>query len=296
MQTIVPHIWFDGDADEAAEFYLGAFPGARLVEVETHPSRILPWFDEEFAGRTAALTLDICGYRLTLINAGDEHTPNPAINFFVNFDPTEYFDAAGHLRHVWERLADGGEVTMELGAYPFSPCYGWVEDRYGVNWELMLTHPDSEPRPFIIPNLVFSGPVQNQAREAVDHYLSVFPDAALGSRELYGGADGLLTEDSVIFSDFQLAGQWFSATDSAVAQQYTFTPGMTLQVTVDDQEQIDRLWAGLSAVPETEYCGQCTDRFGVRWQILPTNLDELLARPGGHEKLLAMGKIQIDRF
>ncbi len=296
MQTIVPHIWFDDDATSAAEFYLGAFPDSRLVEVGTYPAQAFPGPPRGADGQTSSVTLEIGGYRLTLINGGDAYSPTPAINFFVNFDPSVRPDATGDLHRVWSKLTDGGQVSMELGAYPFSSCYGWVQDRYGVNWELMLTNPAGDPRPFIIPNLMFCGAAQNRAREAVDHYLSVFSGAELASRVFYDQPDDLVTMDSVIFSDFQLAGEWLSATDSAVAQPFTFTPGLSLRVSARDQWEIDWLWSGLSAVPEAERRGWCVDRYGVSWQILPANLGELLARPGALEKFLRMTKVEIDQF
>lgn len=296
MQTIVPHLWLNGTADEAAQFYLAAFPEAHVVETETYPTEGLPKFQREYAGRTMSITLEIGGYRLALINAGDEFAPNPAINFFVNFDPAFRIDARGDLDRTWYRLTEGGQVHTELGDYPFSPRYGWVQDKYGVNWELMLTNPDGDPRPFIIPSLMFCGPVQNKAGEAVDHYLSVFPDARLGDRVHYDQTEGVVTTDSVIFSDFQLAGEWLSAMDSAVEQPFTFTPGVSLLVNAHGQEEIDRLWAALAADPEAGQCGWLTDRYGVSWQIVPDNLGELLSRPGGYGRFMAMKKIEIDQF
>lgn len=298
MQTIVPHIWINRVADEAADFYVSALPDASVVEKETYPTeeKDLLDFQKEFAGRTLAVELEVSGYRLVLINAGDEFAPTPAISFFLNFDPGERADAHEALTRTWEKLIVGGQVLMELGDYPFSPHYGWVMDKYGVNWQLMLTNPEGEPRPFIIPDLMFCGPAQNKAREAVDFYLSVFPDAELGDRAHYDRAEGSVTTDSVIFSDFQIRGGWLSAMDSAVEQPFTFSPGISLLVNTRDQAELDRIWNELSAVPEAEQCGWLQDKYGVSWQIVPHNLNELLKRPGAYGRFMEMKKIVIDEF
>lgn len=294
MQTIVPHIWINRVADDAADFYLAALPDTAVVGRQTYPTEGLLDFQEEFAGQTLVVELEIAGYRMALINAGDEFAPTPAISFFLNFDPSERDDAHGELTRTWERLIEGGNVLMELGEYPFSPHYGWVRDRYGVSWQLMLTNPDGEPRPFVIPDLMFCGPAQNQAQEAVDLYLSVFPDAALGNRVHYDEAQGPVTTDSVIFSDFQIRGEWLSAMDSAVEQPFTFSPGVSLLFNARGQEEIDHLWNALSAVPAAEQCGWLQDRYGVSWQIVPDNLGELLERPGAYGRFMGMKRIVID--
>lgn len=296
MQRIIPHIWCDRVADEAAEFYVGALPDTRLLESTRYPTEGLLPFQTEFAGKTLVHTLEVGEQQLALINAGDEFTPNPAISFFLNFDPSRDAGAEAALQRTWEKLREGGRILMELGEYPFSPCYGWVQDRYGVSWQLILTDPAGDPRPFLITALMFSGPVQNRAGEATDHYLGLLPDSRPGHRVNYPEAQGEVTTDSVLFSDFQLYGQWFSAMDSGVPQPFTFTAGISLQINATDQAEIDRLWAGLSHDPEAEQCGWCWDRWGVSWQIIPENFAELMARPGSYEVLMGQGKIIIGEY
>jgi len=296
MQRIIPNIWCNGTADEAVAFYVDAFPEATAGYSYTYPEEGLPDFQRDMAGKTLGANVDIDGYTITLINAGDEFSPTPAISFFVNFDPSVRDDARADLDRLWAKLTDGGHVLMELGAYPHSEHYGWVADRFGVNWQLMLTDPTGDSRPMIIPNLMFCGPAQNKAAEAADHYLSVFPDSRLAHRVPYGQATGRVTPESVVFSDFQLYGEWLSAMDSAVDQPFTFTEGLSLSVNCRDQAEIDRIWEALSAVPESEVCGWCKDSWGVNWQIVPENMDELMTRPGAYETMMGMSRIVIDRL
>jgi len=276
MQRIVPTIWFNRNADEAAEFYADVFPDTLVDARVPHPE----------SGETLTVDVLIDGYRVTLLNGGPEFGPTPAISFFVNFDPSRMEDARGELDRLWARLTDGGIVLMPLDRYDFSEHYGWVADRFGVNWQLMLTDPAGEPRPYIIPNLMYGG----QARQAVDDYVALFPGAQVGTRVTYPDSG------EVMFSEFQLYGEWFTAMDSAVEQPFTFTPGLSLMVNAHGQEEIDRLWNGLSAVVALEQCGWLQDRYGVSWQIVPDNMAELMARPGAYQRMLGMGKLVIDEF
>lgn len=296
MQRIIPNIWINRVADEAAEFYVNAIPTTKLVETLKYPSEGLLEFQADFAGKTLTKTLEIDGYQLVLINAGDEFRPNSSISFFLNFDPSMRPDARGDLDRTWEKLTTEGTVLMELGQHPFSPHYGWVQDKYGVSWQLMLTNPEGDPRPFILPNLMFAGPVQNQAAEAIDYYLSVLPNAALGNRVTYSEAEGPVTTDSVVFSEFQIDGEWLTAMDSGVEQPTTFNEGVSLQLNVRDQAELDRVWEALSVVPEAEICGWCKDRWGVSWQIIPENMNELMERPGAYEVMMSQKKIVISEF
>ena len=99
-----------------------------------------------------------------------------------------------------------------------------------------------------------------------------------------------------MFSEFQLAGLWFTAMDSAVEQPGSFTPGVSLLFAARGQQELDRIWTELSAVPEAEQCGWLTDEFGVSWQIVPDNIKELMKHPGAFGKLMAMKKIEISDF
>lgn len=299
MQKIVPNIWCAGTADDAAEFYQATLPSTTLIEHVAYPTEGLLEFQEPLAGQTLTNEIAIDGFHLILVNAGDEFRPNPAINFFLNFDPQVFDRADGAeraLRETWQKLADEGSVLMELNQYPHSSLYGWVEDKYGVNWQLMLTNPEGDRRPFVVPQFMFCGAAQNKAEEATDHYVNSIPGSTPGRRVRYSDM-GQSTPNGaeVVFSEFQLAGQWFAAMDSAVDQNFTFTEGVSLMISADGQAEIDRIWSALSAVPEAERCGWLKDKWGVSWQVVPANMGELMARTGAYEKLMGMKKIEVDQ-
>lgn len=127
---------------------------------------------------------------------------------------------------------------MPLDRYPFSERYGWIQDRYGLSWQLILTNPEGEERPFIIPSLMFSGAVYGKAQEASDYYLQVFGHSKRGRMVHYPvGMDH--REGTVMFTDFRLENQWFADMDSAGEQDFPFNEAISFPVECDTQEEID---------------------------------------------------------
>jgi len=296
MSAITPCLWFGHSAEEAVAFYLNAFPEGFIHRTSYYPTEGLAEFQQEFAGKVLTVDFEIAGQRFLALNAGDNFTFTPAISFMVNFDPSVDPDAREHLDALWEKLIDGGGALMPLDEYPFSTRYGWVRDKFGMNWQLILTDPAGESRPTIIPSLLFGGSAQNRAHEATEYYLSVFNDAHKGTDMRYTEQAGPAIPGSVNFSDFRLRDQWFVAMDSASEQQSTFNEAVSFVVPCADQAEIDRYWAALSAVPESAVCGWCKDKFGVSWQITPVNIDELMKRPDAFEHIMEMTKIEIDKL
>jgi predicted 3-demethylubiquinone-9 3-methyltransferase (glyoxalase superfamily) len=299
--VIVPNIWCNRNAEEVGAFYASAFENAHAEVESRYPEEGLLDFQREFAGLPLTVTLTISGTRFTLINAGDEFHPNPSVSFLLNFDPL-LFDgseeqARASMDRLWDRLIDGGAALMPLGEYPFSRRYGWVQDRYGVSWQLMLTDPAGDPRPFIIPALMFDGPAQDRAAEAADFYVSLFSEspggAEVGNRYPYGVPTGKASAEALSFGEFRIGEQWFMVADNGSGFDHGFGNGVSLEVYCRDQAEIDRLWAALSTVPEAEQCGWCVDRFGLSWQVVPENMAELMERPNAYEHILQMKKIVI---
>lgn len=295
MQKIIPSIWCAGTADDMAAFYAATLPDTRIVHNDRYPMEGLLDFQRDMAGKTITVDLSIGGFRLNLLNAGDEFAPNPSISFMVDFDPAAYdgeHAARAALDHAWIGLAESGKILIPLGEYPYSPRYGWVQDRFGVSWQLMLAPDGSPRRPPVVPSLMFSGPNQNRAAEALAAYVDIF-GGEIGTSAPYAEQTGPATAGALMFGDAELAGQWFAAMDSGTEQDYTFTEGVSLIVNCADQDEIDRLWGALSQHPDAEQCGWCRDAFGVSWQVVPENMGELLKAPGAFPAMLQMKKIVI---
>lgn len=138
MQKIVPHLWFDTEAREAAELYRGVFPDSGISSVTT--------LTDTPSGDCDVVSFRLCDYEFMAISAGPLFRINPSISFIVNFEEADP-GAAERLDRAWEELAEGGAELMPLGEYPFSKRYGWVQDRYGVSWQVAPTRAPDGPQP-----------------------------------------------------------------------------------------------------------------------------------------------------
>ena len=220
------------------------------------------------------------------ISAGTAFKINPSVSFMLNFDPSKDKDARTNLDALWAKLSNGGTPRMPLDTYPFSERYGWIEDKYGVNWQLILTKPEGDPRPFIMPSLMFTGDKTGQAGEAIDFYVSVFKNSRRGMTAMYPEGTAPEKAAKIMFADFMLEGQWFAAMDSGHMHAFGFNEAVSLLVRCKDQKEIDDYWSRLSAVPEAEQCGWLKDKFGLSWQISPVAMHEILQ--SGDEKKISL--------
>ena len=133
------------------------------------------------------------------------------------------------------------------------------------------------------------------AEEAMNYYVSVFPDSRVGHVERYPdesldphfqGMNG-----KVISGEFFLGDQRFMCLDGGPA--FVFNEAVSFFVSCADQAEVDYYWSKLSQVPEAEQCGWCKDKFGVSWQIIPANMGELLQTPAAVQRMMQMKKIII---
>jgi predicted 3-demethylubiquinone-9 3-methyltransferase (glyoxalase superfamily) len=264
IQKITPHLWFDTQAREAAGFYTSIFKDSEIKTVTT--------LSNTPSGAVDVLTIMLMGQEFMLISAGPLFKFNPSVSFLVACATRDEIDA------MWEGLSSGGTALMELGAYQFSRRYGWVQDRYGLSWQIMFT----EGRPIeqnITPVLMFAGQARGKAREAIDFYTSTFRNTRIGDIARYSRDAAPDPEGSIQFASFALEGQWFAAMDSARAHDAAFNEAISFMVNCDDQAELDDYWRNLSAVPEAEQCGWLKDKFGLSWQIVPAVMNEMLTDP-----------------
>jgi predicted 3-demethylubiquinone-9 3-methyltransferase (glyoxalase superfamily) len=285
-QRIVPHLWYDKEAKQAAAFYASVFPKSKVISAAT--------LEGTPSGDADIVSFELWGQEFMAISAGPLFKFNPSISFIVNFDPLFFGqadapekEARKTLDAVWERLAEGGKVLMPLEKYPFSERYGWIQDKYGLSWQLMIGKPDGDPRPAILPCLTFSGKSNGWAKSAIDLYLSVFRNSKRGLFVPYGPGQEPNKPGAVMFADFMLEGQWLAAMDSAAAHGFAFNEAVSLLVRCDTQEEIDYYWERLSAVPEAEQCGWLKDPFGVSWQVSPVIMEEML-REGTRDQIASV--------
>ena len=115
-QQIVPNLWFDTQAEEAAEFYVSVFPNSRIVNVARYTEA-----GPREAGAVMTVEFELDGNRFVGINGGPEFTFSEAVSFQITCETQHEIDA------YWDKLTDGGEE---------GPC-GWLKDRYGLSWQVV---------------------------------------------------------------------------------------------------------------------------------------------------------------
>ena len=286
---IVPCLWLDDQAEQATAFYVRTFPGGRVTATSRYPSSI-----DNPSGRPRGSLLtvefELAGRRFTALNGGPLFKLNPSISFFV------HVDGEGEADRLFGALADGGTVLMPLGAYPWSPRYGWVQDRFGVSWQVMAGRRPAGGAT-IVPCLMFSGPQHGRAEEAMRAYAAAFPGGRVVDVARYAAGEG--PEGTVKHGRLVLAGQDLVAMDSHVSHGITFSEALSLQVTCDDQATLDRYWAALAEGGAHGPCGWLKDRFGLSWQVVPTGMSAWMAsgdeaaRDRAFAAMLKMGRLDI---
>jgi predicted 3-demethylubiquinone-9 3-methyltransferase (glyoxalase superfamily) len=149
----------------------------------------------------------------------------------------------------------------------------------------------------ITPNLWFDG----NAKEAVEFYISVFPDSKIISTIYYPNSaeEGLAPfqlnlAGKVLSIDFELGGTHFVAINAG--PEFKFNESVSFAIPCENQEEIDYYYGKLSAVPESEQCGWLKDKYGLSWQVVPKNMGELMKRPNAFANMMKMKKIVIADF
>ena len=271
-----PCLWQNGTGKQAAELYSKAFGDTVII-----------------SDNGMVVMIEISGCKVMLLNGGPIFTPNPSISLFVTFDNEKSIDAA------WQKLSDGGKVMMALDKYPWSDKYGWLEDQFGVSWQLILTKPGMKEQK-IMPALMFTQSVAGKSEEAMKLYTSLFPNSSIEHISRYEKGEGDV-EGTVKHGRFLLDGQMFASMDSSMAHAFTFSEGVSISVNCDTQEEIDTYWNALTADGGQEsMCGWLKDKYGVSWQIVPSMLGSILSNPENGQRamqaLMQMKKLEIDKL
>lgn len=273
-QPIYPCIWcMDNNAREMANFYLSVFPDTKITDESQYVSMIT-----------------VGGQRIMLLNDNAESAPNPSISLM--YMSTSEKD----VEDLYVKLTEGGSTLMALDSYPFSPKYAWVEDRYGVSWQL-ITAEAKDIIQKVVPTMMFTGDNNGKAEEAMRLYTSLFPESEIRGILRYTGEEGE-TMGNIQHAEFVVNGYLMMAMDSSYPHAFNFNEGVSLVVECDTQEEIDHYWDGLTADGGKEVmCGWLTDKYSVSWQITPSEFEELILKsPKVFEAMLKMKKMDIGKL
>ncbi|MEX2600076.1 MAG: VOC family protein [Balneolaceae bacterium] len=272
-QKILPHLWFDDQAEEAAEFYTSLFENSNIGRTTRYGKAGFETHGQP-EGKVMTVEFELGGYQFIALNAGPHFSFTPAISFFVVCETEKEVDS------LWTSFLNGGEVLMQLDNYDWSEKYGWVKDRYGLTWQLSLGNLEDVHGQKITPSLMYVGET-GQAEEAINLYTSLFNDSKITGILHYGEGEDQ-PEGSVMHAQFRLnGGEVFMAMDSSPEHaSFTFNEAISLMIQCESQQEIDHFWNRFTTGGgEESMCGWLKDKFGVSWQVVPVVLNEMLQDP-----------------
>jgi predicted 3-demethylubiquinone-9 3-methyltransferase (glyoxalase superfamily) len=268
MNKITPCLWFDDNAEEALSFYTSIFSNSEILQVSRYNEEAAKASGRP-AGSVLMMAFRLEGQKFTALNGGPHFKINPSISFFVTcYTETE-------IDKLWKQLSSGGSVLMDLQKYEWSEKYGWLQDRFGVAWQLYLGN-KNEVGQTITPSLLFTGRQHGRTEEAVRFYTSVFKDSNIVEILRYEAGE-IEPEGTVKHAQYSLNGNVFMAMDSSLDHPFSFNEAVSFVVDCKDQDEVDYYWNELTVGGEESQCAWLKDKFGVSWQIVPKILIEMLS-------------------
>ena len=253
--NIHPCLWYDGNAKAAADFYCSLFPNSKIT-----------------TDTPMVVNFGLNGQKFMGLNGGLQFKFNPSISFFVISETDD------EINELYKQLSDGGMVMMPLDKYPWSEYYAFVQDKFGLAWQIMKGK-YSDVNQKITPCFLFAGKNYGRAEAAVKFYAEVFPQSSIQGILLYTKDEGAAA-GSVKHSQFVLDNKVFMAMDGVGEHNFAFNEAISFVVECKDQKEIDYYWNTLTANGgEESMCGWLKDKFGVSWQIIPAILGKLMSDP-----------------
>jgi len=219
-------------------------------------------------GTIMAINFSLSGEEFVAINCGPIFKMNPSVSYFNMFDYKHEADK------IWNAVFEGRTVLMPIDKYDWSERYGWLQDKYGMSWQI-YTRRENDTKQKICPAMMFVGEQNGRAEGAINFYTSIFKDSKIEGIMKYppGGPDPVT---SVAHAQFLLSGKVFMALDSAMDHKFQFNEGVSFIVNCSNQEEIDYYWKKLTDGGKEVQCGWLKDKFGVSWQVVPVQLAEFL--------------------
>ncbi len=237
------------------------------------------------------VNFELNGKKMMGLNGGPMFKINPSISFFIECRSTE------ETNEIWERLFEGGKALMSIDKYPWSERYGWVQDKFGLTWQITLSG-DAIDNLKITPSFLFTGQQFGKAEAAIDFYTSVFDHSVKDLLVHYEPESEY--PGKILFSRFTINQYPIIAMDGPGAHDYTFNEAVSFVVDCETQEQIDYYWNKLTEGGKESRCGWLKDKFGVSWQIVPAILGKLMSdrerAPRVMQAFMQMKKFDIQKL
>ncbi len=191
MQTIIPHLWYDTEAKEAVAFYVDPF-GGKIDWTYT--------ITDTPSGDSDLIQFQLGDLTLAAISAGPYFKLNESMSLMVNVASKD------EVTRLYQALSEGGRILMPLGEYPFSPYYVWLEDRFGLSWQLSYAPDLDKPYQFDIC-LLFSQEQVGLAQPMLDYYKDKLPQASVGQLSYYGEGEAAVEAAKLNYAELLVAGQ-----------------------------------------------------------------------------------------
>lgn len=285
-QKLATCLWLDNQAEEVLEFYKHVFKNVEVIGAINN-TEATPGGEP---GTVLCIYFVLENMEFLAMNGGPEYKINPSISYMVNCASTD------EVEYLWDKLSKGGTPLMPLDKYPFSEKYGWIQDRFGVSWQLIFT--ETQPLQKVRPSLMFTNEVCGKAEEAMGFYTSIFENAEIGTVNRYPAGMAPDKEGTIMFADFRLENQGFAVMDSAQDHKFTFNPAISIIINCETQQEVDYFWDKLKDGGSEMACGWLTDKYGIAWQVTPTILPKLLQGAdkdrAGRVMLAMMDMVKLD--
>ncbi len=261
MKNLIhPCLWFNGQAKAAAQLYCSLFKNSSIT-----------------ADTPLVVKFELEGSEFMALNGGPEFKINPSISVFVLCESLEETNT------LWQKLIEGGKALIPIDKYDWSERYGWLQDRFGLTWQISLNG-DAPIQQKIRSCMLFTRERFGMAEKALNFYTSVFEHSSTDLLMHYH--EGTEHAGKVLYSEFKLNQQNLIAMDGPGVHDYTFNEGVSFVVECESQEEIDYYWEKLTKGGEESMCGWLKDQFGVSWQIVPAILGGLMSDPEKAPKVM----------
>ncbi len=269
-KRITTCLWFNTQAEEAANFYTSLFENSGIEAISRYGKEGFEVHGQK-EGTVLTVAFQLSGTPFTALNGGPQFAMNPSISFYVRCQSEAEVD------FLWKSLLEGGSEMMPLDTYPWSAKYGWLNDRFDVSWQIALD-PQTVNAQKITPALLFMGDQHAVAEDAITFYTSVFPGSGVDAMLRYTAGENE-REGSIKHAQFSLGNNQFMMMGNSMQHEFDFNEAISFQVLCDTQDEIDYYWQKLSEGGSEWQCGWLKDKYGISWQVVPSILESLLTDP-----------------
>ena len=262
MNSIIPNLWFDHNAENAVKFYTSLFPNSNIGKT-TYFGKEGFEYHKKPQGTIMTIDFELHAQKFVALNGGPIFQFNESLSFYV------YCESDEAIENLYRKLSEGGQINMPLSKYDWSDKYAWVKDRFGVSWQLDIDTINSPQK--IVPSMLFVNDKYTKVNDAVIHYTSIFPDSKKLFESLYPPNENI-PDGTVLFSQFSLSNNLFNVMSGAGEHKFDFNASISFIVNCESQDEVDYYWSKLTEGATESMCGWLEDKFGISWQIIPTEI------------------------